>query len=214
MHKDVGKEVRCPTGFAYYGATPPGGLRRPAAAVPVFGSCCPLPSSDILLKEQVEVFEQCPEQYIATGFRLGEDCTRIPLLQYGLCGEGKGHKLLCTKVNTARYQLGEIRNGFFWGVSSKRWHESKFISKQTISAGLRFGLGRVSKYFWRESGCVGDPPGSLLVGKVSKRCRGLLFRELQYRGQSGDPKQGEAVTMFPACDEISDRFEENVFCTK
>ncbi len=196
----------CPKDFAVFSTRMTGGVSRWAEpqAVPLLPECCPLPSEDILTGEQVSTTSICPKNFIVVA---GSDACNF-VSDKSQCTE----QILCEKVNTQRYQLGEVRSGIYWGVGVTRWKQEKQVMHSHLPLGMRYGVGRIGPFSWTVQGCVGDPFGSLLVGKTSKRCHGQSYQRLEYRGQKGDPPQGTAVQMFPACTKISSEFEESPQC--
>ncbi len=182
----------CPVGYAAYGVADAGGKRRGGATIPAVQVCCPLPASDILVRGEVLVREVCPEDHIATGSVL--DFSR---------GENTTQYMRCSKINTARYQLGTPEASLYWGNGFAGWQGSRRIEKEQIPAGIRTAMGRQSKEKWGHEGCVGFPYGSLLTAKTGKNCGGFFFRELQFRGIAGDPAEGTPVTMFPECKDVT-----------
>lgn len=188
-----GEEFRyCPAGYAFYGVDDPGGPEGPANFIGTTGSCCPLPAADILTEEHVESEVSCPENYIATGTRNWECSDKKSCSRY----------MRCTKINTARYQLGEMTPGIYWGDGAAGWQGSQRTNWEAIPAGIRYSMGRKHNKEWDSDGCVGYPWGSLLAKKTSKYCSGMYFRQLQFAGIDGDPERGTPVKMFPDCDEL------------
>ena len=59
---------------------------------------------------------------------------------------------------------------------------------------------------------MGYPFGSLVVGKKNKRCQGVLFRQLVYRGLDGDRAKGTPVEMYPKCSVVSSVFSTEPEC--
>ncbi len=204
------EETSCSSNYAMYGTAVPAGPSYPPKAVRFGGSCCPLPSEEVLTEEQVVVPAECPEGFVVTATLPGPLCREF--YRFSFCDPEEGMSLRCTKINTKRYQLGPKTPGILWGVSATAWKQGRHIKRIELPAAIRFGLGRISKYRLTSGGCVGDPYGSLLVAKQSKRCSDLIFRELQYKGLPGDPPQGTSVEMFPRCRFISDRFEQHPTC--
>ena len=194
----------CPRDHAFFSqCCRPGGVPYYAGGdrVTLSGVCCPLPSEDILQHDEptVRAREQCPENYLVTG-GLQEDC---PECRYFL---------ICSKINTARFQLAPGQPGIAWGISSSQWKIPRLISRGELPLGIRYGVGREGKYRFANSGCVASVPGHVLVGRRSKRCRNYYFSELQYAGLPGDPPRGTPVRMFPDCQMLSDPFEDTPRC--
>lgn len=182
--------LSCPTGYAYMTADDPGGPVGPARVVGVHGSCCPLPADDVLTEQHVFTEDSCPEDHVATGTKGLEK------------GRDAAKYLRCTKINTARYQLGEMTPGLYWGNGFAGWQGSRRIEWEDIPAGLRYAAGRQNAERWDIDGCVGYPWGSLLSKKETKHCGGIYFRQLQFNGAQGDPVAGTPVKMFADCDEV------------
>lgn len=189
----------CPPHYAVFAAEPGSTAGGGAENVFLRLSCCPLPSEDILTDVKTSSSSVCPEEYVVTAIQQPEPRAAEVRLQ-------------CTQINTARYRLGEPTEGLSWGSSSSTWKEKHRISKRDVPASLRHALGRLNKFEWRVEGCVGYPFGSLLVGKESKRCHGLSFRELQYRGAKGDPPSGRPVQTLPNCSRLSSKYNPDARC--
>ena len=188
----------CAAGYAAYGVGDAGGPEREGAQIPAVQICCPLPAPDILTKEEVFVREACPEDYVATGSKL-DFSQGFKTVQY----------MRCTKINSARYQLGAPQPSLYWGNGFAGWQGSQRIEREDIPAGIRYAMGRMSQDKWNAEGCVGYPYGSLLTEKTAKVCGGFYFRQLQFAGQSGDPQRGTPVQMFPECDEVTNLKDPN-----
>lgn len=187
-----GEEWRsCPAGYAFMTADDAAGPAGPARIIGAHGACCPLPANDMLSEQHVFSEDACPEDHVATGAK----------------GLEKGHSgakyLRCTRINTDRYQLGEMTPGIYWGNGFAGWQGSRRIEWEDIPAGLRYAAGRQNADRWDIDGCVGYPWGSLLAKKESKYCAGMLFRQVQFKGAPGDPPAGTPVKMFADCDEIT-----------
>lgn len=175
----------------------------PGSKVAVSGSCCPLPAEDILLEEKKKNVQDatCPDNYIVTG---GRDRT---------CEECN-YTLVCTMINTERYQLAAPEQGVDWGISSSDWKVAQRVDRNDLPWAIRYGVGRISRWRFAKSGCVGRTPGTLFVGRTSKHCNDYRFRQLQFVGRAGDPPKGTPVLMFPVCDLLSDPFREEVRCIR
>ncbi len=189
----------CPKHHAYYSLVTPGGGGSPESSY-IEGTCCPLPSDDILTDDSLYVTSACPPGFVATGARgtLGcKDCTQ---------------EMRCTRINTNRYQLGPAGPGVYWGVGYSRVHEARRLSRAELPAAIRYGVGRLTRLWWDEGGCIGEPWGSLPIAKRGRRCSDLLFSELQYRGAAGDPPNGTPVTMYPDCREITGSSDPRAAC--
>lgn len=180
----------CPTGHAFFGNDDPAGDAGPAEKITVAGSCCKLPAQDILTEDHVFTTSECPLDYVATGSR------------HEVKGDTRTVYMRCTKINTGRYQLGEMTPGVYWGKGSAGWQGSTRILWENIPKELRFASGRETAEKWDIDGCVGYPWGSLLTKKESKHCAGFSFRQLQYRGAGNDPLAGTPVQMLPRCADV------------
>ena len=210
----------CPHGYAMVATARVLKPDRVAKELPGAGDCCPLPEDALTDEHKIEV-ERCPDGYVVTGsmgfgiFNLDEctqnrrsaECDKLPYLNT--------YYLRCTKINPGRYQLGPSASGIDWGWNhnvSGRW--VAHITRMQIPAGLRYAVGRISTMRWAVEGCIGDPIGSLFVEKVSRRCDGYKFSQLQYRGVSGDPAGGTPVQIFPDCTSIDDRLSRDPRCLR
>lgn len=173
----------CPAGYAFFGTD-------------TVGPCCPLPSQDILSTEKVEVENSCPDNYVTTGAGAqtctGNKCTRT---------------MLCTKINTERYQLSDMKPALYWGDGFNGWQGAQHVAWQEIPAGIRYAMGRSDKNHWGPDGCVGYPWGSMLTKKDSGFCSEMYFKQLQFSGIQGDPVKGTPVQMFAECDDVANVYE-------
>lgn len=171
----------CPPNTAFYGIDDPAGIAGPGSKISVSGVCCPLPTHDVLTEEVSFAPEQCPDQWIATGVkRTGADEL----------------SLRCTKINTARYRLAPGRPGAYWGHGDAGWKGAERIEWDNIPASIREAQGHERAGWHDVDGCVGYPWGSMLVGRSTKYCAGMTFRQLTFTGQGSDPAPGTPVRMF------------------
>lgn len=186
-HLDKGEF--CPQDHAYFAVLYPGNKRRPGAFVNISGTCCPLPAG-VLLDETVYASEQCPDQFVATGSRqvIAAGST-IPTDDWF---NETPQELRCTRIDSTRYQLGEITRGINlgWRRSFRTMFHS-YVTRPKIPISLRIGLGRDSKYSWNDQICLGRPWGSVLVGKTSKYCDGMRFRLISPRKDLSTKKREE-----------------------
>lgn len=193
----------CPDDYAVFATSQPHGSPKNPAEVRLLIACCPLPAGDILLDVHEESLGDCAPNMVVTGMSNPN---------------GKSsYALRCSAINTDRYELGAAQPGRMYGFgpnASLSIKESAIIRFDQLPAALRFGLGRTSTAQWEVSGCVGDPAGSLFVSKWGKRCKELMFKELRYRGNSGDSESGEPVKMYPNCREVPERFNEQAHCVE
>lgn len=195
----------CPTGyaimsFAFYG----GGAESPAQ-VRANGTCCKLPDG-VLTDSHQFAFADCPEDYVATGTRVQETGT----------GRGIGiHSLRCTKIDTTRYKLANVRPGVRMGMAieylGQMWERLKggnteLIPRSSVPIAFRYALLRRSFSEWAYNGCLGYPFGSLLVGKHTKRCSGTRFKQLL------DRTTNNPIQIFPPCKRIDDPFAKVTRC--
>lgn len=208
----AGKYLPCPPNHAIYGSDDAGGEHKsgPGRHVPIVAACCPLPSDDILTPEHLYgVMESCPEGYIVTGATLPQ-CT-------DLC------EMRCTRINSARYRLGEEQSGAHWstigGLVSGGFGGARRLLLSDVPPEIRRGLQRRSARMFDpsdtdtdrrradEDGCVGVPFGSVLVAKTGKNCDMLRFRQLQML-------DGTPVRMFPNCEATQIAPGEAAECAK
>ncbi len=178
----------CPNGFAYYGATE--GLIPGAEHNTVIASCCPLPRRDILLEEHVFAAVECPDGYVITGSE--------PL------NKSEASKVRCTKINAAKYQLGPLKPGRYWGNGLSSRGQLEQLQLADLPVAIRSGISRTDYSSWSIDGCVGTPPGALLVKKGAKHCQESGYRELL--------ENGVPVKMFPDCREIENVFDPTSGC--
>lgn len=164
-------------------------------------NCCEMRYSDILLDDHIIINEICPQDYVVTSDTyLKPDCLGCPL------------DVRCTRINTDRYQLGPATEGAYWGLGSNTWKMRHAFLRRDLPMSIRYALGRVSEFNWTNQGCFGYPFGSLLTSVEGRECHQFTFRQLQYRGMKGDPKQGTPVKLFADCRRISSEFDRDPKC--
>ena len=191
---------KCPKNYAFYATLPSSSPRDSLPEdVSLVGFCCPLPAQDILTTNEFIEREQCPENSVATGLA-NVDC------------EDCRNALICTEINTQRYELSTVTPGVLWGNSSTFWKHRRRVQFGELPPGLKYGVSRRNKYTFVFAGCIGYPFGSLVVGKRNKRCQGILFRQLMYRGMFGDSPAGTPVKMYPDCNVVTSLFSTEPVC--
>ena len=201
----------CKRNEAMYFANPsPVSAGLPPEKVRFAPGCCPLPAEDILEAEVMTVPEECPADYVAVGL--------VPKVASGrdalttLNDADVDYDLRCRKINTQRYRLTEATPGAYWGFGSNYFWQQTHYARTDIPPAIRAAAGRSTRLSWEPAGCVGSPVGSVLTKKESKRCHGLYFKQLQYRGLEGDPAEGTPVKMFPDCRDVSDFYDPLASC--
>lgn len=202
-------QLLCPAHYAFFGTAKPVGEDGAATAL-VSGVCCPLPAEDILTNEESFQLASCPIDSVATGVRQQESEDSLSN------DSARRFELRCTKINTDRYQLSAPKMGALWGFDLSSgpyfWKEDITLKASDLPPAIRTGLERHDYQEFSQNGCVGMPFGSLLVAKTGKRCKNFLYRQLQFKGELGDPPSGTPVPMFPTCRYISDPFSPTAEC--
>lgn len=154
-------------------------------AIPLIPRCCVLPSPDVAFRGiRIMRETRCPEGSVVIG----------------AASRPERPGITCSPISS-RYQLGPARKGRYWGKGSG-WVPIAGrgdLRLDQIPPGMRTGIGRIDRDRWDEDGCIGDPPGSLLVERTGPRCDQSKYRELQFSGFPGDPPKGTPVPMFPPC---------------
>lgn len=203
-----GEWFLCPEQSAVLGVHPPK-LYRGTGNIQVKGNCCLLPADGILGEKHVFVEKNCPEDSVVTGFLI---------FSAPDCGESCRKVLRCTSINTDTYELGPVSGGVRWGISASAafpWLEHKRIRRDEVPMAIRYGVSRYSKVKFAKDGCVGEPIGSVLVGRGDSRCgSGTFWRELRYRTSSEGTKRSQALKMYPECRDISVLFSPEAECVK
>lgn len=192
---------RCPDGYAVFAAddVSDDGRRTPGSVL-LLASCCPLPNDDILTDDPpVLENERCPDGYVATG-SVGE----------WLC-ISCNHPIVCRRVNTARYRLGPLQQGEYWGSGLSSRRHTVDSERNHMPRAIRPGISRVGFGGWDTDGCGPRAWGQLLVGKSDTGCESYTYRTLEYAGADGDPPAGTPVTMFPDC-EVDNAFSPLTGC--
>ena len=192
---------RCPRGYAIFSANEY--AAGPNLHGPLYGTCCPLPSSDLLEEETSVVKDECPPESVVVGFE------SIPLSNGGFDA-----RLICQRINTRRYRLGEPTKAAYWGVSMALPKESPGILKDQMPAALRYGIERTGYRTWEQRGCIGQPWGSVLVSFFSGACDNQRFRQFLYADAPEEPLKARPVTMFPDCREIENIFDPLSGCKR
>ncbi len=188
----------CPPNYAVFAVNTPGGSRSQSAEqVKVRAICCPLPSEDMLSNEHVRVFDTCPEGFVVTS------ATSDPL-----CADCR-KSMRCTKLNQAKYQLGPLLPGAYWGHGSASWKQQDVVNRVNAPGSLRQALGRTGRYNWELQGCTGYPWGSLMVSKSTKRCQGFGFRQLLRLGENAE---AAVIPVFQNCATIDDIYSKTPRC--
>lgn len=207
-YTESGDWIECPPHYAFFGIKKPqSGYKE--AGILILGSCCRLPAEDILTDDHRIVDMQCPEGSIVTGSAHRPCLPDAP--------EPCRRPLRCTRINSKKYSLGPTHPGTFWGISSSSafpWKEKKHIRRNQIPIAIRYGISRTSRTSFWPNGCVGDPIGSLLVGKGRSRCSGTFWRQLLYRSTRGESAERTPVKMFPECQKITGVFSEEATCLR
>lgn len=205
-----GEWYLCPEHFAFTGVTNLK-LRPSSGNVEVSGSCCPLPAEDILTDKHCFVELRCPRDTVVTG---------LQHFSTPNCLESCRRSLRCTRINVQKYELGPVHSGVQWGISTSAtfpWLERKRIRKDEIPMAIRYGVSRLTRALVTKDGCIGEPVGSLLVGKGKKKdsCKdGSFWRELRYRSSAEGAESTQAVKMYPECRDIDDIFSPAAKCVK
>ncbi len=162
---------------------------------PLHGTCCRLPSADVLTNDHQFQLDECPDGTILTGFKLdpGSSLDR--------------YMLRCTAINSNRYELGPKSGGTFWGYSLVMRNQRGRIPLSKLPLAVRIGYSREIWQSRGTSGCSGGPSGSLFVGITGESCAEHQVRELRYVGAPGDPPKGTAVQLFPMCSKLDDPYD-------
>lgn len=195
--------AQCPSDYGFY-STGEAGPRTPNESE-LSAPCCPLPYEHMFVGDAVPASERCEEGMVVVGEEIRES-------------DGASHGVVrrewwCRKLSD-RFQLGEETGGVYFGSGfSSRGHQKR-MRRDQIPLAIRASASRLVFNQWDADGCIGDPPGSLLVGRTKSGigCDRIRFRRLQYRGAPGDPPQGTDVTMFPSCRSIGPVFLPNSGC--
>jgi hypothetical protein len=133
------------------------------------------------------------------------------------------YRLRCTRIDVSRYALGPVRAGQEIDIVREYFAEqrnrllqrffgppSRRLNWSNIPPGIRYAIGRLSISRWNWNACIGNPVGSLFIGKQGKSCGGLRFRELLTRSDTANP--GPPVPLFPSCAALDDLFSPQPHC--
>ncbi len=165
-------------------------------------SCCRLPSADILTGRTIKAEMSCPNNYVVIGT---DESEILP---------NKSYPLICAEINTNRYFLGKETNGVYWGSGQSLRGEKTFLPSNQIPISAFYGVASAKFRDLEDDGCLGDPVGSLMVGRGVGDCTKHAFRSLLYRGQQGDPAKGAPVQIFPKCSTMENPYDPTSGCTE
>lgn len=187
----------CPPGYAM--------LEADDSRSMTWGLCCRLPD-DGVLSGAAEYIDgpMCPDGFIVTGVSLRASASPDGSL-------ARRELLRCSAVQSDRYRLGPPRPGVYWGAGLSSDGNQPGISPRELPAGIRHAVGRIDYDRWDIDGCLGQPPGAILVSRGSNRCEEVIFRELLRAGPSPGSAE-EAVQMFPRCREVRDLYNPFAGC--
>ena len=184
--------ANCPQDQALFSVVSPGGMRRAAKRVHVFGTCCPIPKG-ILQDIHVYSLDDCPQSHIATGVKQEVEVPKDRSFesmskqeQFDWDSQTALQYLRCTKIDVTRFSLSKPTTGVaVTSESSFRSRGDAKISRSQIPIALRYGLGRSGVGRWTERTCLGYPWGSVLIGKSSKYCPGFRFSSIMRKVEEG-----------------------------
>ena len=197
----------CPQDFAIYSTQDSSSayFRNSAGSVPLDGVCCPLPAEDILTDEHAyNVKGACPDNYIVTG-RSAHGC-------------GDNCFVRCTRINTKRYRLGKKLQAVYWKRPDKYPSGGRGGARQISLLNVPWAIRYAAAYSfifaergvdgWDQDGCVGVPPGSVLVEKQKDGCGGIYFRPILFKDG------GRMVRTYPECSSISGAEQKDPKCVQ
>lgn len=150
---------------------------------------------------------RCLDGFVVTGIRQ----TRASCDPTNTGLKGCDQVFRCTKINSDRYVLGPVTKGSLWGIDSSSaypWKKRKHIRQNEIPPAIRYGIARGSLHHISHSGCIGDPIGSLLVGRKGRRCKDTLWREVLER--SGD--KVVKIKLYPECRALDNIYSNEPIC--
>ena len=190
-----GRMWTCPDGWAIFSNDDPAGVNGPAARITASVECCQVAATVFASPLQhVFVDEQCPDDYIGTGFEEAR-------------ASGGQYKMRCTLLNTAQYKLGPVSPAYYWGNGASGWKNgTKLVNISEINPALREALGWWNAQERDQDGCVGYPYGSFLTKKSCKHCGCFGYRPLLKR-ENSDP-----VQVLPSCSAIQNAHTQNPIC--
>ena len=197
----------CPANFAIYTIEDGSSshFRDIPGSVPITGVCCPLPATDILTGEHAyNIKGACPDNYIVTGrssFSCGENCF-----------------VRCTRINTKRYVLGKKTVAAYWKRPGKYPSGGRGGAQQISLVNVPWAIRYAAAYSfpfadrgleaWDQDGCIGVPPGSVLVEKQKDGCGGVYFRPILFK------ESGRMVRTYPECESISGVEQKSPKCVR
>jgi hypothetical protein len=211
------EEDFCPAGMAYFSVNYPGNMSRPGNKVRIEGTCCPMPVGS-LLDEHVFAGELCPSGYVATGARQQIDSLPDPSPDDSNFAERtwtnrRIQELRCTKIDKEKIVLGPVRPGanIGWEQSFRTFFDG-YLNRPSIPIALRLGFGRTGAYSWQKQICVGQPWGSVLVGKQGKHCAKMLFSEFQPAPKAKEPQQLFGSSAYEECLYLINPYSSSARC--
>ena len=184
-------EDHCAANEAVVFHTPVVGANVGAGMAPIEGTCCPIIDGALSLHHSYSV-EECPPDSVVTGARFVRSS-----------GDSIGHyELRCTQINTDRFVLSDFTEvlRFEYGIPGgiqPFGHESlRWTSRGRLPKHLRYGIGRLSRTSWLQSGCLGYPWGAVMTRQGYHGCERFGFRKLLERTPSSLPTSSSQAT-FP-----------------
>lgn len=151
--------------------------------------CCRLPASDILTSEHIWTdADMCPPDMIVTG-GVEFKGTLVPRLR---------RQIRCTRIDASRYTLGKPVPGTYWGIGTSSTASHLSRSANSMPVAIRGGVGRGDFGVWDSDGCIGSPPGAILVSNRADSCDETRFAVL-LRRETNDRHATTPVQMFPSC---------------
>lgn len=189
----------CPEDYAYMAADDGAGTRGNSERLWTNALCCRLPRG-VLTRERMEVPFECPDGWVGSGGRNSSD------------DQDSLKPLICTKINTDRFRLGPNVPGSYWGAGQSMRGQDRVRSLSEIPIAIREAIQRRTFHEFDLDGCVGDPPGSLLINKGRGVCRTFSFRQILYRGVPGDPPDGTPVQLLPHCSALENGYDPGSGC--
>ena len=189
----------CPPDYAYLAVDDGAGTRTNSERLWTNGLCCRLPRG-VLTEERMEAPFECPDGWVGAGGRNTGD------------NEDSFKPIICAKIDTERFRLGPRFPGSYWGTGQSMRGQDRVRSLSEINISLRVAIQRRAFNEFDMDGCVGDPPGSIMVNKGRGMCKTFAFRQLLYRGVPGDPPDGTPVPLLPNCSALENIYDPSSGC--
>lgn len=159
----------------------------------LFVTCCPLPEPKMLTGPVIEASTACPDGSVVVGMSEWRP--------------GKIPRLHCRRIDPSLGTISRSEPGMYWGTGLSMRRYTDGIDRTQIPLSIRVGVGRQRRDQWDADGCIGRPPGAVLVARDGPTCGGARFAVVTPH-KNPLPVAG----LFADCAELPNPFEEGGGC--